>query len=155
MIKYIAHLTSLGEIARLDFGKASNNPAEGLDSETNLTLVHITEELPVTRDQFIRTRYYSEGSWVVRSEVPNNAATWNGSAWVWNSEDFLNLVRNARNSKLFETDWAVLEDSPLTDAEKAEARTYRTSLRNFTSTTMPSSGLLDDITWPTIPSCLA
>ena len=155
MIKYIAHITSLGEIARLDFGKASNNPAEGLDSSTNLTLVHITEELPVARDEFVRTRYYSNGSWNVRSAAPNVVATWNGTAWIWDSADFLNLVRDARNSKLYATDWAVLEDSPLTDSEKTEVRTYRTALRDFTTTTMPARELLDDITWPTTPSCLA
>ena len=155
MIKYIAYCNTNGEIVRMAFGKASNNPEEGLDSESGQTLVHITSELEMSRDQFVRTRYWNGSAWAARSESPNSAATWDGTAWIWDADDFLDLVRNQRNSKLMESDWAVLPDSPLTEAELTNVKAYRTALRNFTTTTMPESGRLEDLVWPTKPSCIA
>jgi len=154
MIKYIAYCNTNGEIVRMAFGKASNNPAEGLDSESGQTIVHITEELSISRDEFVRTRYWNSTAWTTRSESPNKVATWNGTAWTWNADEFVDLVRNERNSKLLESDWAVLPDSPLSESDVTDVKTYRTALRNFTSTTMPASGRMSDLTWPTPPSCL-
>ena len=154
MIKYVAYCNTNGDIVRMAFGKASNNPAEGLDSESGQTIVHITEELPVSRDEFVRTRYWNGTAWTTRTDRPNKVATWNGTAWTWSSSDFLDLVRNERQFKLLESDWAVLPDSPLSDSEITAVKTYRTALRNFTTTTMPTSGLMSDLTWPTKPACL-
>lgn len=155
IISYIAYVNSTGEIVRLNFGKASNNPPEGYDSELNQTIVHIIGDLPVSRDEFVRTRYWNAGAWTIRVDKPNKACTWNGSSWVWDAEDFLNLVRESRNSLLNNIDWTVLPDAPFTDAEQTEIRTYRTALRNITTTTMPSSGVISDVTWPTPPDCLS
>ena len=39
-------------------------------------------------------------------------------------------VRAQRNSRLTETDWAILPDSPLSDADKTVYQNYRTALRD-------------------------
>ena len=43
-------------------------------------------------------------------------------------------TRRDRNMLLQQTDWAMTTDSPLTDAQKTEATTYRDKLRNFPET---------------------
>jgi len=154
IISYIAYINSTGEIVRLNFGKASNNPPHGYDSELNQTIIYITGDLPVPRDEYVRTYYWNGGAWTHRGERPNKACTWDGSSWVWESEDFLNLVRNTRTTLLNDVDWAVLPDAPFTEAEQTEIRNYRTALRDITTTTMPASGSINDVSWPTKPSCL-
>ena len=67
MIKYVAYCNTNGDIVRMAFGKASNNPAEGLDSETGQTIVHITTELGMSRDEFVRTRYWNGTAWTTRT----------------------------------------------------------------------------------------
>lgn len=155
IISYIAYVNVTGEILRLTFGKAMNNPTAGYNSELDQTIVHITEDLPVSRDEFARTRYWSGEGWLFRGNPPNKACKWSGSSWFWEAEDFLALVRNSRNSKLNDTDWAVLPDAPFTESQQTEIRTYRTSLRNIPTTDMPASGLITDVSWPTPPSFLA
>jgi hypothetical protein len=56
-------------------------------------------------------------------------------------------MRDERNYKLEKSDWTQLADSPLTDAEKLNWRTYRQALRDITTQTDP-----DNITWPQEPS---
>jgi hypothetical protein len=41
--------------------------------------------------------------------------------------------RIARNNLLFQSDWALLQDSPLTDEQKEEAIVYRQALRDISS----------------------
>lgn len=154
IISYIAYVNVKGEILRLNFGKASNNPAQGYDAELDQTIVHITGDLPVSRDEFVRTRYWSGEGWLNRGDRPNKVCKWSGSSWFWEADDFLNLVRETRTTLLNDVDWAVLPDVPFTDAEQTEIRNYRTALRNITTTDMPASGLVSDVSWPTKPSCL-
>lgn len=61
-------------------------------------------------------------------------------AWV--------TFKNVRNGLLLESDWTQSNDSPLTDAKKAEWATYRQALRDLpANTTDPRSP-----TWPTPPT---
>jgi len=39
--------------------------------------------------------------------------------------------KSKRNAMLFETDWALASDSPLTNEQKTEATTYRQALRDL------------------------
>jgi hypothetical protein len=55
-----------------------------------------------------------------------------------------NLVRNTRNTKLLESDWTQLSDSPV---DKATWATYRQALRDITA----QSGFPWTITWPDAP----
>ena len=57
--------------------------------------------------------------------------------------------KNKRNAMLFETDWALGPDSPLTDAQKTEVTEYRDKLRNFPATADFPNGAL-----PTKPDFL-
>ena len=62
------------------------------------------------------------------------------------------LLRTIRNTKLKESDWSQMPDSPLSDAKKEEWKTYRQALRDIPVTEpTPTSGL-QNITWPTEPS---
>ena len=58
------------------------------------------------------------------------------------------LLRAERNRILTGTDWTQMPDSPLSDAKKAEWRTYRQALRDLpANTTDPRNP-----TWPTKPT---
>lgn len=60
--------------------------------------------------------------------------------------DYWSSVRYQRNQKLTESDWTQLPDSPLTDAQKLNWRTYRQALRDVTNQTDPAN-----IAWPLTP----
>ena len=67
-------------------------------------------------------------------------------------------LRDYRNELLFQSDWTVMPDSPLSDSKKTEWKTYRQALRDITKTASPkcldSSPHLDtsSVTFPTKPS---
>lgn len=60
------------------------------------------------------------------------------------------LVRTKRDNLIAKTDYAIMPDYPLTDAQKADVTAYRQSLRdipeNFTSP--------DAVEWPATPEIL-
>ena len=60
------------------------------------------------------------------------------------------LIRAERDKLLTESDWTQANDSPLTDANVAKWKTYRTSLRDLPSD-QSSKTKYSDITWPTKP----
>lgn len=80
---------------------------------------------------------YTTKEWQVTDGVKNEVA--------------LSQVRNIRNELLAASDWTQSPDSPLTAAKKTEWATYRTQLRNITTT---YASVLDanNVTWPTAPS---
>jgi len=57
------------------------------------------------------------------------------------------IARTRRNQQLSLSDWAVLPDSPLSDAKKAEYLVYRQALRDVPE----QSGFPSSIVWPTTP----
>ena len=59
------------------------------------------------------------------------------------------LVRTRRNRILRYSDWAVLPDSPLTDAQIAEWSTYRQALRDITD--HANFPFLEENDWPVSP----
>ena len=62
----------------------------------------------------------------------------------------LKALREYRNRLLDKSDWAVMQDSPLSDSKKAEWATYRQALRNLpTHSNWPN---LEDADWPTPPN---
>ena len=100
------------------------------------------------------THAWNGSTWVSRVARPNKVAVWSGGQWTWDAEAFKDIIRKQRTNLLYQSDWALVEDSPLTDSEKTEVRTYRSALRNITTTDMPASGLVSDVAWPTKPTCL-
>ena len=64
--------------------------------------------------------------------------------------DIFPIIRNARNGLLEESDWTQVNDSPLTDAKKAEWATYRQALRDLPSQYTDSDNF-DDVVFPTQP----
>ena len=67
-------------------------------------------------------------------------------------------LRDYRNRLLFQSDWTVMPDSPLSDSKKTEWKTYRQALRDITKTATPkcldASPHLDisSVTFPKEPS---
>ncbi len=59
-------------------------------------------------------------------------------------------IRRKRDKLLTESDWTQANDTPLTDANVAKWKTYRTSLRDLPSD-QSSKTKYSDITWPTKP----
>ena len=56
--------------------------------------------------------------------------------------------RADRDTRLLETDWTVLADSPLSTSKKAEWKTYRQALRDLPTSTSDYA----NVTWPTEPT---
>ena len=59
-------------------------------------------------------------------------------------------IRRERDRLLTESDWTQANDTPLSDADVAKWKTYRTSLRDLPSD-QSSKTKYSDITWPTKP----
>lgn len=66
---------------------------------------------------------------------------------VKTEEDFYNELRAKRNQLLFETDWTMLIDVPISKEKRQEYVVYRQKLRD-----LPLNATQDNLTWPTIPS---
>ena len=81
---------------------------------------------------------------------PGSYYAFTNYTWVFDNDEFFNIVRLHRDDKIAASDWTQLVDSPLTAAQKAEWVTYRQTLRDIPAT-YASATSLDDITWPTEP----
>lgn len=153
-LKYIARVApTSGEVVSMSFAKGANNPPEGEDFETNLHVIYISEELGPL-DLWMETHYrdFSNNTWATRSAKPNPVAYWNGSSWITELEQFKDLVREQRDSKLSYSDWTQFIDVPLSTEQKQSWATYRQSLRDLPTTITSSITRLEDVTWPTEPS---
>jgi len=63
--------------------------------------------------------------------------------------DKLKALRKERNTLLADSDWALLDDSPLTTNQKTTVRTYRTALRDVMALPNPKAS-----DFPSLPNCL-
>ena len=65
-------------------------------------------------------------------------------------------LRLVRNRLLSESDWTIMEDSPLSESKKTEWKTYRQTLRDITKTAKPKISKLrldlESVTFPEKPS---
>ena len=156
MIHYLVYVDTHGDIRFIKPAKGDNNPAEGVGAD-GLNCRHLMEPL-ADAGNFMSTKCwsYSAGAWISRAAKPNRHAAWVDGTWTWDSDLLLADIRTERNKIIFQSDWAVVADTPLTDAQQTEARTYRTSLRDLPSTLdMSTIRSLNDITWPTPPDFIA
>ena len=67
-----------------------------------------------------------------------------------------NVIRLERNEKLKDSDWTVMDGSPLNTSKKDEWKTYRQALRDMPEGTVPvidiDQNIVSGLTWPTEPS---
>ena len=73
----------------------------------------------------------------------------NGKAVV-RTDNTLEILRLKRDALLTESDWTQVNDSPLTDAKKAEWATYRQALRDLPSQYSDNDNI-NDVVFPTQP----
>ena len=66
-----------------------------------------------------------------------------------------NVIRLERDQKLKDSDWTVMDGSPLSDSKKDEWKTYRQALRDMPQGTVPvidiEQNIVSGLTWPTPP----
>ena len=67
------------------------------------------------------------------------------------TDNVLQILRDARDSLLKDSDWTQTADSPLSDSKKAEWVTYRQALRDLPANNSSATSF-DDVTFPTEPS---
>lgn len=151
---HIAKIKKNGEIAVLALPQGLLNPAEGYNADEDMYIKYIDFDIG-NRIDFMNNYYYSiDGDiFVERAPRPNPAAKWAGENWEWLHEEFLDLVREDRNLRLYKSDWTQISDAPITEAQKTEALQYRQALRDITS---QCDGLenLEDVPWPLKPDFL-
>lgn len=158
-IKYICQIeASTGRIIQALYPQASI-PPEGLSEDGSTRTVYITEFNLVERDLalFIQHWWFDSRTmnFVEVGAPPNAYCTWDlvNRAWTWDPAPVLAEIRNYRARFLLGTDWTQVPDNTLTDAQRDEARTYRTALRNITDG-LDNPENIEDVTWPTPPSFL-
>jgi len=158
MIKYIAYVSSNGEITKLKHAAAVSNPPEGYNTSLQKTIFHFNFDINNPADWIERHYYdFTDQEFKVRGLRPNPHATWNDNypRWEWDVEDIRNEIRDLRNQKLFYCDWTIVADSPLSEEQKTEARTYRQSLRDFPSDVdLTNITNVSEVVWPAEPSFL-
>jgi hypothetical protein len=69
---------------------------------------------------------------------------------VARTDNILDILRLKRDALLTESDWTQVNDSPLSDAKKAEWATYRQELRDLPSSHQSTTNF-DDVVFPTQP----
>jgi|AACY02.12.fsa_nt_gi hypothetical protein len=157
-IRYIAEINdTTRQIMRLKPYPLINIPEEGLFN--GVLIKYLTEadfeSRASTAVEFIQKYYLNlDGNWALYPSKPNDISYWNRTLWAWDESMFWEKAREYRLELLYHSDWAILPDSPLTEEEKTEVRTYRQSLRDITSTPTRADGVWQDLPWPTKPSCL-
>ena len=152
-ITYLIYHDNEGDVKLIRPAKGTN-PAEGSTDLNEWTIRYYYYEI-ANRGEWMDTHWWNGSTWVSRISRPNRGATWASGAWTWDEENFKDLVREERNRRLAASDWAVMSDSPITGSNLTHVQEYRTILRNFPNTTMPTSGRLDDLIWPAAPDFIA
>jgi len=131
---------------------------DGVYRNIILTDANLPNQDCLNFDYFIMNYYYHEptGTFVNTGEPVNEHAHWDFSAssWTWDASKVTKEIRAKRNALLIQSDWAVLPDVPLTDAQKTEVQTYRQTLRDFPSTVTGNPATANDVVWPTKPDFL-
>ncbi len=157
MIHYLIHVDTEGDIKQIRIAKGYNPADREIDSTVGLYCIHYMEALSdVGGWHETHAWNFDTSEWVTRDKRPNPRAYWEGGQWKWNPHKLLEDIKHARVYRLAYTDWAVLPDSPLTDSQKEEAKTYRASLRDFPANiNIADINSVDNAPWPTCPSFLS
>ncbi len=158
-IKHICQVeVSTGRIRQVLQPQADVQP-EGLSNDGTIRTVYITEFNLVERNLalFMQQWWFDSRTmnFIEVGDPPNAYCTWDlvNRVWTWDPAPILVEIRNYRARFLLGTDWTQIPDNNLTDAQKEEARTYRTALRDVTNN-LDNPENIQDVTWPTPPSFL-
>jgi len=157
MIHYLMYVNTEGDISQIRVAKGANNPTDrAMDLSVGQYCVHYTEALADVGSFHALTVWnYTTEQWDTRTPRPNKHAIWNCGEWTWDSQLLLSEIRRERNIRLSACDWAISNDSPLNEAQITEVTTYRTSLRDLTSSiTIADIDSVDNTPWPVLPSFL-
>lgn len=144
-MKKFAFVTLSGNISYI---VNSNDYTDGAAWNT-LTIREVSTDL--SDKEFIETHYYKDGILAKRDKQPNGNYKWIGDAWVFDEETFFSNIRLQRDTKLSNSDWTVMPDSPLSAEKQAEWQTYRQALRDVPANNA-SITHLDQVVWPTPPA---
>lgn len=135
---WYTEINSSGGIVRACFTENPNHPVTQ-NTETENWL--LPDEIP---------EYDSNTQYIVRVEpVPEGASSIVYQIFdiIVTDEEKAQIIREQRNEKLRQSDWAVLQDSPLSDNKMQEWIGYRQLLRDITvQESFPSS-----VVWPSPP----
>jgi len=102
-------------------------------------------------DTDVIDNWYWNDAWVkTKPERPSIYHYWDNYQWNLDTVDLVAEMRNQRDLKLVRCDWTQVEDSPLSDSNKALWVTYRAALRDVPANNVNITSL-DDVTWPTKP----
>jgi len=156
-VKFVCFITeSTGKIDRIVFPQ-NEFPDEGVTD--GVRVVYLTETNMGTTDlaEFM-DKYWFDTTTLQFVDVgapPNNYATYSmeTKSWSWDAASVLAEIRTYRTQMLLATDWTQISDNSLTDAQRQEARTYRTAIRDITSS-LDNPENVEDVSWPTPPSFL-
>lgn len=132
---------------------AHNSIYEGFLVKHILTSDHSTLGFdPDNPATFTMEKVWKDNAWFHRGLPTNLYYSWNGTAWVVDTNRLNDEIRYQRNQKLYGTDWTQVSDSPLSDSKKAEWSTYRQSLRDIMDNLPSDLDDPDNVSWPTEPS---
>jgi len=91
-----------------------------------------------------------EGQGIIEGSYQANEFIITDGEAVVRTDNTLEILRLKRDALLTESDWTQVNDSPLTDAKKAEWATYRQALRDLPSQYTDNDNI-DDVVFPTQP----
>ena len=94
----------------------------------------------------IDNTWYNNGNWEARIARPGNNYNWINAAWVFDSDGLDSEILSSVRSKLRDSDWTQLDDTP---ADRGLWAAYRAQLRALTR---GSASHMNEIAWPTPPS---
>ena len=148
---WIASITS-GDPPVIDYSGEDYTVVECTDEDVEQRLIQLSDYIvhQPMKDSIYNIKYYEtkrdseiEGvkSHFICDDTAKDARIL-ADEWV--------RIRRERDKLLTESDWTQANDSPLTDANVAKWKTYRTSLRDLPSD-QSSKTKYSDITWPTKP----
>ena len=157
-IPYLAHIDSKGEIVCMELSQGALPQNHSKDHEGH-EVIYITDLEGLEAHEFMEQRRYEARlqNFEIRPAPPRHALgvfSWDIDSRKWrpNSAIVFNALRDERNRRLAETDWAVLTDSPLAGKKRTQILKYRQALREF-PLTVDFSVLENNqpIEWPVVP----
>lgn len=146
MIK-VAMVTQSGEVAYI-ISPAINDMYTDGQVYNDHTARHISHEC--VDSEVLETWYWNDG-WQTREAQPSVFHDWIDRAWLLNKDRLMLEIRNQRQLKLAQCDWTQMYDSPLTETEKANWRTYRQALRDLPQN-YPDATTIDEVNFPSPPA---
>ena len=148
IVKTVAIVNTHGEIVNIFYPGVL--PDEGPEeSDSSLTVIHITED--VNHGEYMDTKYWKDGAWKTREKKSGAYYTWADEKWTLDVDSLMLSIREARNRKLFASDWTQIPDNKLGMTKQGEWATYRQALRDVPANSSSATDL-EEVSWPTEPS---